>query len=123
MQLPTDRLYTASHEWVKLVDGCATVGLTDFAQSELGDVVFINLPEVNDEVKGDEIFGDIESVKAVSDVISPVSGTVVEINEELLDDPSEVNRQPYDAWLIKVNPAEVTVETMDAAAYEAQCRA
>lgn len=95
--------YTKSHEWVKEnEDGTVTVGLTDYAQQELGDLVFVNLPEVGDAVTAGEAFGDVESVKAVSDVFSPVSGDVAEINEELLDAPQMINETPYDAWMIKV---------------------
>ena len=95
--------FTKSHEWVNFIDDTtATVGLTDFAQSELGGLVFVNLPEEGDEVTAGEPFADVESVKAVSDVYCPVSGTVAEINEELLDAPEKINDEPYEAWFIKV---------------------
>ncbi len=123
MQFPNDRTYSESHEWLKIEEGIATVGLTDFAQSQLGEVVFVNLPEEGDEVEGGESFSDVESVKAVSEVISPVSGTVIEINEELLDNPGLINEAPYDAWFIKVEASEAAVETMDNDAYEASCEA
>ncbi len=112
-------LYTKSHEWVKMEGDTAWVGLTDFAQSELGNLVFVNLPEEDDTVVIGEAFADVESVKAVSDVFSPVSGTVVEINEELQDSPEKINEEPYEAWFVKI--AEVTdkEEFLDAAEYEA----
>ena len=99
---PEELKYTRSHEWVKEEDGHYVVGLTDYAQDALGDIVFINLPEVGDSVAKEEAFADVESVKAVSDVFSPFDGTVLEINEELLDEPQKVNEDPYGAWLIKV---------------------
>lgn len=103
MEFLDDIKYTKSHEWVKYVDeSTVLVGLSDFAQSELGDLVFINLPEVGDTVEVGKVFCDVESVKAVSDVYSPVSGEIVEINEELLDNPEIVNESAYDAWFIKV---------------------
>ena len=96
-------LFSKSHEWVELTeDGTAVIGLTDYAQKELGDLVFVNLPEVGDELKVEESFADVESVKAVSDVFAPVSGTVTEINEELLDAPEKINEEPYEAWLVKL---------------------
>lgn len=103
MEFLDDIKYTKSHEWVKYIDeSTVLVGLSDFAQSELGDLVFINLPEVGDTVEVGKVFCDVESVKAVSDVYSPVSGEIVEINEELLDNPEMVNESAYDAWFIKV---------------------
>lgn len=112
--------YTKSHEWVKENgDGTVTVGLTDYAQQELGDLVFVNLPLAGDGVTAGEAFGDVESVKAVSDVFSPVSGEVVEINEELLDAPQMINETPYDAWLIKVENVSDSEELLSAVEYEA----
>lgn len=103
MNFSEDVKYTKSHEWVKFIDeSTVLVGLSDYAQSELGDLVFINLPEEGDTVEVEAAFCDVESVKAVSDVYSPVSGEVIEINEELLDNPAKVNEEPYDAWFIKV---------------------
>ena len=98
--IPGELKYTKSHEWVKEEDGVITVGLTDYAQSALGDIVFINLPEEGDDVTAGQAFSDVESVKAVSDVFSPVTGKVAAINEELLDNPALVNEDPYEAWLI-----------------------
>ena len=123
MECPSDRMYSATHEWVKLEGERAEIGLSDFAQSELGDLVFVNLPEPGDEVVGGQSFADVESVKAVSDVLSPVDGTVVEVNEELLDNPALINEAPYDAWLIRVEPAAIAVDTMDSATYEPTCTA
>ena len=102
MEIREDVKYVKSHEWIKEEEGVAVIGLTDYAQSELGDLVFVNLPEEGDEVTMGEAFGDVESVKAVSDVYSPVSGVVCEINERLLDEPEYINEAPYDAWFIKV---------------------
>lgn len=121
MNIPAELHYTKSHEWLQLEDGVATVGLTDFAQDALGDIVFVNLPQPGDEVNAGEALGDVESVKAVSDVISPVSGVVLEVNEELVDNPALVNEDPYGAWLIKVEQITGEEELLDAAAYEAHC--
>ncbi len=120
MSNPTELLYTKSHEWLKKeADGTVVVGLTDYAQSALGDLVFVNLPEAGDEVTMADSFGDVESVKAVSDMYSPVTGEVTEINEEVLDAPESINSNPYGAWLIKVGSVSETEETMSAADYEA----
>lgn len=120
MKIKTDRLYAKSHEWVLFEnDTTATVGLTDFAQSELGDLVFVNLPQVGDTVTAGETFADVESVKAVSDVYCPVTGTVVAINEALLDAPQKINEDAFEAWLIKVENITDKGELMDSAAYEA----
>ena len=117
--IPADLKYTKSHEWVKEEDGLYVIGLTDYAQSALGDIVFINLPEAGDDVTAGETFSDVESVKAVSDVFSPVTGTVAAVNEALLDNPALVNEDPYGAWMIKVENVSDTEELLDAAAYEA----
>lgn len=118
MDIKEDRLYSEDHEWlIEDGDECI-VGITDFAQSELGDVVFVNLPEEGDEVYVDEPFGDVESVKAVSDLISPVTGIVCEINEELFDAPELVNEEPYDAWMIRVEEIEEKADLMTADEYE-----
>ena len=119
MELREELKYSKSHEWVKEEDGEVTVGLTDYAQSELGDLVFVNLPEEGDEVTVGEAFGDVESVKAVSDVYSPVSGVVSEINEALLDAPESINEAPYDAWFIQVKEITDTEELLTAEEYEA----
>ena len=119
--VPAELKYTKSHEWVKEEDGLYVVGLTDFAQEALGDIVFINMPEEGDDVASGESFADVESVKAVSDVFSPVSGTVAEVNEGLIDEPALINQEPYEQWLIKVKYVSDTEELMDAAAYEEFC--
>ena len=112
--------YTKSHEWVlENADGTVTVGLTDYAQQELGDLVFVNLPAAGDDVTAGEPLGDVESVKAVSDVFCPVSGVVAEVNEELLDAPQLINEQPYEAWLSKVESVSGSEELLSAAEYEA----
>ena len=122
MEVREELKYTATHEWVKdLGNGLWEVGITDFAQSELGDIVFVNLPEVGDEVIKEEAFGDIESVKAVSDIYSPVSGTVREINEEVVDRAEAINNAPYEAWLIRVENVTDCVELLDAQQYQEVC--
>ncbi len=118
---PEELKYTKTHEWVKEEDGLYVVGLTDFAQDALGDIVFVNLPQTGDAVTAGESFSDVESVKAVSDVFSPVTGIVAEINEEILDNPALVNEDCYGAWLIKVSDVTGTEELLDAAAYEEVC--
>ena len=118
---PEELKYTKTHEWVKEEDGLCVVGLTDFAQDALGDIVFVNLPSVGDEVKAGEMFADVESVKAVSDVFSPVSGVVAEVNEAIVDDPSLVNNDCYGSWLIKVKDVTGSDELLDAKAYEEVC--
>lgn len=119
--IPAELQYTSSHEWVSEEDGVYTIGLTDFAQDALGDLVFVNLPEVGDEVAAGEAFADVESVKAVSDVFSPVSGEVVEINEELLDAPETINEEPYEAWFVRVGEVTEVGELLDADAYAEIC--
>ena len=119
MELKNDALYMKSHEWVVIDGDTATVGISDFAQSELGDLVFVNLPEPGDEVTAGETFADVESVKAVSDIYSPVSGVIAEINEELLDAPELINENANDAWFIKVeNVTEQADELMATEEYE-----
>lgn len=121
MTIPNELRYTKSHEWIKEEDGIALIGITDFAQDALGDVVFINLPEAGDEVLAGESFGDVESVKAVSDLLSPVSGIVCAVNEELMDAPEMLNSDPYGAWIIKVEQVTDREELLDADDYEAFC--
>lgn len=122
MNVPKELQYSNDHEWVKFEDGVAVIGISDFAQDSLGDIVFINLPREGDEVTAGEVFGDIESVKAVSDMSSPVSGTIVAVNEEVSDAPEKLNSDPYGAWIIKVEPTGEQVDLMDADAYEAFCK-
>ena len=121
MSIPKDLRYTQEHEWVKIEGNKVRVGITDFAQHELGDIVFVELPEVGDTVTFNEPFGSVESVKTVSELYSPVSGTVVEINEALSDSPEFVNESPYEnAWMIVVELSdEAEVEALlTAEAYE-----
>lgn len=121
MSLPKDLLYSEEHEWVKKEDGKARIGITSFAQSELGDIVFVELPEVGDEIKSDEPFGSVESVKTVSELYAPISGKVVEVNEDLEDSPEFVNESPYEkAWMVVVEPASESEidELLSAEKYE-----
>lgn len=123
MNNPLNLMYSKSHEWVDFTgESTAKVGLTDFAQKAMGSLVFVNLPSEGDALTAGESFGDVESVKAVSDVISPFSGTVAAVNEELLDSPEKINEAPYDAWLIQVSDITDRAELMDAAAYEGHCK-
>lgn len=117
--IPEELKYTKSHEWVREEEGEYVIGLTDYAQSALGDIVFINLPEEGDDVVAGETFSDVESVKAVSDVFSPVTGTVAAINEDLLDNPALVNEDPYEAWMIRAKNVSDTEDLLDAEAYAA----
>lgn len=121
---PDDRKYSKEHEWAMVDGDLAVVGITDYAQEQLGDVVYVELPKVGDRVDQFKVFGVIESVKTASDLFSPVSGEVVAINDEVVDEPSKVNDEPYEGgWLIKVRPAdqgalqEELDALMDAAAY------
>ncbi len=109
VNLPKELKYSEEHEWVKQEDGKIRIGITDFAQSELGDIVFVELPEVGDEIEADEPFGSVESVKTVSELYAPVSGKVVEVNEDLDDSPEFVNESPYEkAWMIVVEPSDAS---------------
>lgn len=119
---PNDYRYTKEHEWIKVSDDAGTIGITDYAQHELGDVVFVEMPATGAKITAGQVFGTVESVKAVSEIFAPVSGEVTEANPALKDTPETVNNDPHGAgWLIKVklaNPAEISA-LMDAAAYEA----
>ena len=117
--------YSESHEYVKVEGEFAYVGITDYAQNALGNVVYVDLPEVDDEVEADEDFGAVESVKAASDLISPVSGTVVEVNEALEDKPELLNEDPFGNWIIKVQLSDTADldNLMDAQGYEDFCKA
>ncbi|MEH7883564.1 glycine cleavage system protein GcvH [Bacillus sp. JJ1609] len=107
MNTPKELRYSEEHEWVKVEGEKVRVGITDFAQSELGDIVFVELPEVGDEISADEPFGSVESVKTVSELYAPVSGKVVAVNEDLNDSPEFVNESPYEkAWMIVVEPSD-----------------
>jgi glycine cleavage system H protein len=122
MSYPSDYRYTQEHEWVRLEGNLATVGITDYAQHELGDVVYVDLPKVGAKLNAGESFGTVESVKAVSDIYAPVSGEVAEVNSGLSETPETINKDPHGkAWLIKLklaNSSEVS-KLMDAAGYEA----
>jgi glycine cleavage system H protein len=122
MSSPADRRYTKTHEWVALDGNVATIGVTDFAQSELGDITYLDLPEIGTAITENAAFGVVESVKAANDIFSPVDGEVVERNDAAVDAPETVNSSPYgDAWLVKVrvsDPAKYEA-LMDAAAYDA----
>ena len=122
MNYPAELKYSKDHEWVHFEADTAFIGISDFAQDALGDVVFINLPGEGDEAVAGEAFGDVESVKAVSDLVSPVSGTITAVNEALADAPETLNADPYGAWIIKVEGVTATEELLDAAAYEAFCQ-
>lgn len=120
MNYPKDLKYVKSHEWIrKEADGMVVIGITDYAQDALGDLVFVNLPEIGDEISLGNPFADVESVKSVSEIFSPVTGYVAEINEELLDSPELINEDPYEAWFIKVERISEEEDYMDAQSYEA----
>jgi glycine cleavage system H protein len=121
MAYPTQYRYTREHEWIELTGSIGTVGITDYAQNSLGDIVYVDMPKVGDPVTANATFGSVESVKAVSDLYSPVTGTVTAINEELTSAPDQINEKPHETWIIKVeltDPAQVNT-LLDAAAYEA----
>lgn len=121
MSTPKDLKYSEEHEWVKTEDGNARIGITHFAQSELGDIVFVELPQVGDEIKAGDPFGSVESVKTVSELYAPISGKVVEVNGELEDSPEFVNESPYEnAWMIVVEPSNTSEidELLSADQYE-----
>ena len=104
MNIPSDLLYTKDHEWIKIENGIATVGITDYAQGELGDIIFIELPEIGDSVQAKDSIGTIEAVKTVADIYSPMNGEVLEVNINLEDNPDSINTDPYDSgWIIKLN--------------------
>jgi len=115
--------YAKSHEWVEFKsDTTALVGISDFAQQALGDIVFINLPDIGDEVTAGASLGDIESVKAVSDILSPVSGVVTAVNQEVIDQPERINGNPYENWLVEVSEITAKSDLMQATEYEAFCK-
>ncbi len=120
MSYPADLKYTKEHEWIRIEGDTGAVGITDFAQQQLGDVVYVELPEVGSAITAGQVFGTIESVKAVSELFAPVTGEVVATNGELKDRPDFVNSKPHDTWMVKVklaNPGEAAA-LMDSAAYE-----
>lgn len=116
---PTDLKYTKDHEWVRLTGGEAAVGITDFAQRQLGDVVFVELPDVGRVLRQGEVFGTIESVKAVSELFSPVGGEVIEVNNALADHPEKVNSDPHTTWMVRlrVDNSSDAASLLDSAAY------
>jgi glycine cleavage system H protein len=121
MAYPANYRYTREHEWIELAGTIGSIGITDYAQNYLGDIVYVDLPKVGDAVTANAIFGSVESVKAVSDLFSPVTGTVTAVNEELKSAPDKINEKPHETWIIKVKltyPAELNT-LLDAAAYEA----
>jgi len=121
---PDDRKYLTSHEWAKIDDGVATVGISDFAVAHLSDLVFLDLPAVDSPVTAGEAFGEIESVKAVSDLLSPVSGQVTAVNEGLVENLELLGSDPFgEAWMIKVKVSAEADDLLDAAAYEEHCQA
>jgi glycine cleavage system H protein len=120
MEFPDDLKYTREHEWARSRDGKVVIGITDFAQDQLGDVVYVELPDVGDEVKKGESFGVVESTKAVSELFAPISGKVVEVNDPLTEAPEAINEDPYEeGWMIAVAPSDPKelAELMDAKAY------
>jgi glycine cleavage system H protein len=121
MAYPANYRYTREHEWIGLTGIIGAIGITDYAQNSLGDIVYVDLPKVGDTVTANATFGSVESVKAVSDLFSPVTGTVTAVNEELTSAPDKINEKPHETWIIKVelaDPAQVNT-LLDAAAYEA----
>jgi glycine cleavage system H protein len=121
MSAPKDLRYSEEHEWVKVEGENVRIGITHFAQSELGDIVFVELPEVGDDLTKNEPFGSVESVKTVSELYAPISGKVVEVNEDLSDNPEYVNESPYDkAWMVIVEPSDIadSEQLMTAEQYE-----
>lgn len=123
MNCPDHLKYTEEHEWILIEDDVVTIGITDFAQEQLGDVVFVELPEIGDSLESGKPFGVVESVKAVSDVYAPLSGEVVEVNTDLPDEPELINRSPYDdGWMVKIRLADPTEldDLMDAEDYRSQ---
>ena len=122
MNIPSDLKYTKDHEWIKFDHDVATIGITDFAQGELGDIVYVEIETLNDKLNTEEVFGSVEAVKTVSDLFMPVSGEIIEINEALEDNPEIVNEDPYgEGWMVKVkcnNPIK-SENLLDAEAYKA----
>lgn len=121
MNIPENLKFTKDHEWIKIDGDVATIGITDFAQSELGDIVFVDVETVDETIEKDEVFGSVEAVKTVSDLFMPVSGEVIEFNEDLEDTPEKINTSPYDeGWIIKVKISDSSQieDLLDAAAYK-----
>ena len=108
LNLPEDLHYTKDHEWIKIEDDTALVGISDYAQDQLGDIVFVDMPEVGDEFSQGEEFGALESVKAVSEIYLPLSGEIIEVNELLVDNPELVNQDPYENWIVKIKTSDLS---------------
>ena len=126
MAQPTDRFYTKEHEWVKIDGARAVIGITEHAQSALGDIVYVELPKIGTSLEQGKPIGVVESVKAVSDIFAPISGTVTEVNSSVVDDPAKVNGDPFgDGWLVKIDVADAgqSKQLLDAAAYDAVVQA
>ncbi len=121
MPYPKDFRYTREHEWISVEGSIGSIGITDYAQNSLGDIVYVDAPRIGDTVSANATFGSVESVKAVSDLYSPVSGKVIAVNEELKTAPDKINQDPHGAWIIKVELSDVgeLASLLDAAAYEA----
>jgi len=122
MSVPDDLRYSSDHEWARVEDGLVRIGITDYAQDALGDVVFVQVPTVGTEVKAGERFSEVESTKSVSDIYAPITGTIVEVNSDLADEPQRVNEDPYgEGWLCVLEPADLSEldALLDAAAYQA----
>ena len=121
MTYPADLKYTKDHEWIRISGDSAEIGITDYAQQQLGDVVYVDLPEVGRTLNAGEVFGSIESVKAASDLFSPMSGTVTEVNPELKDRPETVNSKPHDTWMIRLTLSDpsAAASLLDSSQYEA----
>ena len=122
MNIPENLLYSKTHEWVLLTGEKARIGLTDFAQNSMGDVVYVNLPSVGDEAEAGGVIGEVESVKTVSEVLAPVGGTVCAINQALETEPESVNSSPYDAWIAEIENITGKEDLLSPAQYEALCR-
>lgn len=121
MKFPKDLYYSSEHTWVKVDGDTATIGISDFAQNQLGEILFVEVPEIDEKIVQDKTFGVVESSKQASDLIAPISGTVLEVNEKLEDEPEYINEDCYDGWIAKVKLDDVgqVKKLMDAAAYEA----
>jgi glycine cleavage system H protein len=122
MSVPDDLRYSSDHEWARVEDGLVRIGITDYAQDALGDVVFVQVPTAGTDVKAGERFSEVESTKSVSDIYAPITGTIVEVNTDLADEPQRVNEDPYgEGWLCVLRPADLTEldSLLDAAAYQA----
>jgi glycine cleavage system H protein len=123
MNIPGNLLYAKTHEWVKMInDTKACVGISDFAQQELGDLVFVNLPQPGNRVTAGQAFGDVESVKAVSDIISPLTGVISAINDKILNTPEIINEDPYGSWFIEIEEISGKSDLMTSAEYEEYCK-